>query len=75
MPGNWKSLVRATRARNVLKYGKLTCEMCNRAVTESDSECDHTIPHARGGPDTLDNLRILCKPCHGRKSLMDRLGL
>jgi len=28
---------------------------------------DHIVPRAKGGPDTLGNLRGLCIPCHNQR--------
>ena len=27
-------------------------------------EADHIVPRSEGGPDDLENLRVLCYPCH-----------
>lgn len=29
-------------------------------------QADHRVPLSEDGPDTLENLRTLCVPCHGR---------
>jgi 5-methylcytosine-specific restriction enzyme A len=31
-------------------------------------ELDHIIPLAMGGPDTIENIQILCKICHDFKT-------
>jgi hypothetical protein len=30
-------------------------------------ELDHVIPWSAGGPETVENLRVLCKPCNVRR--------
>ena len=41
-----------------------TCLHCG--ATENLS-LDHIHPHSKGGPDTIDNLQTLCRPCNSRK--------
>lgn len=36
---------------------------CTRIATTKD----HVIPHAHGGPDTLENLRPACKSCNSKR--------
>lgn len=40
------------------------CLIC--AATE-DLTLDHITPWSRGGQDTIENLRTLCRPCNSRK--------
>lgn len=40
------------------------CAIC-RAT--DDLALDHIYPWSLGGPDTPDNLRVLCRPCNSRK--------
>jgi hypothetical protein len=40
------------------------CQIC--PATE-DLTLDHIYPWSLGGPDTEDNLRVLCRPCNCRK--------
>jgi 5-methylcytosine-specific restriction endonuclease McrA len=35
---------------------------------ESPWECDHRIPLEDGGPHHIDNLQVLCTPCHRHKT-------
>jgi 5-methylcytosine-specific restriction endonuclease McrA len=42
------------------------CLCCGK--TENPS-CDHVIPIALGGMNTIDNLQLLCKPCNCRKGI------
>ena len=34
-------------------------------------EVDHIIPKAKGGPDTLENLRLLCRSCNQRAAVKE----
>lgn len=40
------------------------CVECH--ATEALS-LDHILPYSLGGPDTIENLRVLCIPCNSRK--------
>lgn len=41
-----------------------TCQKCGAT---SDLTLDHIKPWSTGGPDTEDNLRVLCRSCNSRK--------
>jgi 5-methylcytosine-specific restriction endonuclease McrA len=43
------------------------CPMCRREFDLDDLEVDHIIPVSVGGPDTLDNLRLLCTKDNRKK--------
>jgi HNH endonuclease len=40
---------------------------CVQCGSGDRPELDHILAYSRGGPDTFDNLQILCKPCNVRK--------
>jgi hypothetical protein len=40
---------------------------CQHCGTSEDLALDHVHPWSIGGPDTPDNLQILCRPCNSRK--------
>lgn len=40
------------------------CVICHAT---DDLALDHIYPWSLGGPDTPDNLRVLCRPCNSRK--------
>jgi hypothetical protein len=44
-------------------YGK-NCNYCG----EIGQEIDHVIELASGGEDSIENLQVLCKPCHKTKT-------
>lgn len=46
------------------------CNRCRRPLAwfRTPPECDHVVPWSRGGPTTLANLQLLCRPCHRAKT-------
>jgi hypothetical protein len=45
--------------------GVSRCQYC--AGKPNSYEADHTIPHSRGGPSTLENLTPSCRTCNRSK--------
>jgi len=43
------------------------CPMCRREFDLDDLEVDHIVPVSVGGPETLDNLRLLCTKDNRKK--------
>lgn len=48
--------------RAVFERDACTCVVCG--ATEALQLDHHPIPFSRGGPDTAENLRVLCGPCN-----------
>lgn len=48
------------------------CENCGIHLETGEWECDHLIPISRGGSHGIENLRVLCIPCHRAKTAADR---
>lgn len=45
------------------------CRDCKaKGVIAASTTPDHIKPLARGGTDTDDNIRCLCKPCHEKRT-------
>lgn len=40
---------------------------CVACCAPDDLTLDHIYPYVFGGPDTADNLRVLCRPCNSSK--------
>jgi len=68
----------AVKLRDLELHGRLFCAECGTVVgaekgeddrwTEVAWEADHRIPLEDGGPHHIDNLQVLCVPCHRRKT-------
>ena len=44
------------------------CRACGKVVDDREIQFDHIIPHSKGGPTTVENIRLLCDMCNRRKS-------
>jgi 5-methylcytosine-specific restriction protein A len=44
------------------------CEVCSARLFVGKFQYDHIIPTAVGGPPTLENCRVACTACHGKKT-------
>jgi len=85
----WKQWQQRKGTRHQRGYGA-TWERLRRVVIQRDSglcqEClkhedltqgsdvDHITPKSQGGTDALDNLQLLCKSCHKRKTTDENRG-
>ena len=47
------------------------CESCQRVLVSGDINYDHIIPDGSGGEPTLDNCSVVCRGCHGAKTVRD----
>lgn len=68
LPPNWYRI----RTR-ILRRANNQCEAIRsgRRCIHPATEVDHIVPRFEDGPDTDDNLRALCRVCHGRKTSED----
>ena len=72
-----------TETRNLRRHGRYiprdimlqvvrrdgqVCQNCYKNVPDSELEFDHIIPHSKGGPVSVENLRVLCRDCNASKS-------
>lgn len=64
----WHSPVRQFLAR---RDGG-ACAVCGGDLREGDVHIDHVVPLALHGPHAVDNLQLLCVPCHDAKTTEDR---
>ena len=63
--GDWR------RCRKIKLYLNPVCEICNQ---QAATEVDHIVPRKSGGADfELNNLQSLCKSCHSRKTISEKI--
>lgn len=66
--GAWKRIRR--HAITAAQETGAPCPICRRpfdwtrSLTPRSPEVDHIKPHALGGTDTLDNVRVICRECN-----------
>ena len=44
------------------------CQICKKNVLDNELHFDHIIPVSKGGPASVENLRVLCRECNESKS-------
>ncbi|MBK5240236.1 HNH endonuclease signature motif containing protein [Clostridium sp.] len=52
----------------VIRRDGQVCQVCQKNVPDDKVQFDHIIPFSKGGPTTVENLRVLCSDCNLRKS-------
>lgn len=68
----WKH-VAAQAKRKAQAQGQDTCPLCNvildysKGKQPNSAEADHIIEWSKGGQDTLDNVRIICRQCNQKR--------
>ena len=60
----------AVKLLNILKYGKLTCEICKEPIRKGKKKkltIDHKLPKSLGGNGDFENLQIAHARCNRKK--------
>jgi 5-methylcytosine-specific restriction endonuclease McrA len=52
----------------VVRRDSQLCQVCFKYVRDNELEFDHIIPVSKGGPTSVDNIRVLCRDCNRTKS-------
>lgn len=68
----YKDPAYASNRRHRFQRARGRCEACQVALEPGGWECDHLVALRDGGTNEVENLRILCKPCHKVKTAATR---
>ena len=52
----------------VVRRDAQVCQKCSSYIPDTKLHFDHVIPVSKGGPTSVDNLRLLCESCNWAKS-------
>ena len=74
LPIQTKRKVSESIKKYVASKQKWSCNICEIMLNES-YEIDHINPLFEGGNNDLCNLQALCKDCHGKKTLSEKLNI
>lgn len=73
----WKN-IRAQALRAAQRDGLTHCPLCRvpldyeNCTRPNGAVGDHIVPHAKGGADHIDNVRIICFTCNSKRAGYDR---
>jgi 5-methylcytosine-specific restriction endonuclease McrA len=48
----------------VYKRDKGRCQLCQDKLLLKDATLDHIKPKSKGGPNSIDNLQLMCRQCN-----------
>jgi 5-methylcytosine-specific restriction enzyme A len=67
-----KRNVSESKKKYVAANQQWKCKDCNNLL-DATYEIDHIVPLYKGGNNDVSNLSALCRNCHGKKTLNDRI--
>ena len=50
------------------------CNKCKN-ILDASYEIDHIIPLYKNGNNEINNLQALCRNCHGKKTIMEKINI
>ena len=68
-----KRRVSETIKKVVAANQKWHCNMCQNML-DASYEVDHKVPLYKGGDNNVNNLQALCRNCHGKKTIYDKMN-
>jgi hypothetical protein len=71
--GRVKRNVGESKKKFVASNQQWKCASCNELL-DATYEIDHITPLYKGGTNEVSNLKALCRNCHGKKTLIDRIS-
>ncbi len=70
---NWFHSERMSRKSLLYFMQERKCEKCKNEFLKEELTVDHIKPKCEGGSNTLDNLQLLCEPCHRKKTILEHV--
>lgn len=73
-----KKKVTESQKRELMVRQNSLCQECNCPVSigsYSNSDIDHIVPRHLGGKTVLNNLQVICVPCHRTKTGLESKGV
>lgn len=67
--GNYRRNIPQRIRTAVMERDNYTCVECG---SQDQLSLDHIIPYRHDGPDTEENLRVLCMPCNNKRFQAER---
>ena len=69
----YKRNVSESKKKYVASNQQWKCKKC-QSILDATYEVDHVVPLYKGGNNEVNNLEALCRNCHGKKTLLDRIN-
>ena len=69
----YKRNVSESKKKYVASNQQWKCKKC-QTILDATYEVDHVVPLYKGGNNEVNNLEALCRNCHGKKTLLDRIN-
>ena len=69
----YKRNVSESKKKYVASNQQWKCTKC-QIILDATYEVDHIVPLYKGGNNDVHNLEALCRNCHGKKTLLDRIN-
>ena len=70
---NKRSVSESTK-KYIAANQKWSCNNCKQLL-DASYEIDHRISLYKGGSNSMTNLQALCRNCHGKKTINDKINL
>jgi len=67
-----KRYVSNTQKKYIAAAQVWRCNYCKNML-DASYEIDHIVPLYKNGTNDVNNLQALCRNCHGKKTVMDRI--
>lgn len=70
---NWVNVERQSRKTLFYEFQEGKCKLCRENFSKDQLTTDHIKPKCESGKSSLDNLQLICQPCHNEKNSSEAL--